>query len=76
MESAANGPATINRRIGAGGRNGRSHPGRAMLCGPNNNPEAHRGSRRIYSVRWAARESWGLKSPRRSDEERCIRRRG
>jgi len=30
----------------------------------------------LRSVRWAARESWGLKSPRRSDEGRCIRRRG
>ena len=29
-----------------------------------------------HSVRWAARESGGLKSLRRSDEERCIRRRG
>jgi hypothetical protein len=28
------------------------------------------------SVRWAAHESWGLKSPRRSDEERCIQKRG
>src|SRR6202035_2984749 len=28
------------------------------------------------SVRWAAHESWGLKSPRRSNEGRCIRRRG
>ena len=28
------------------------------------------------SVRWAARESWGLKSPRRSDEEGRIRKRG
>jgi hypothetical protein len=28
------------------------------------------------SVRWAAHESWGLKSPRRSDEGRCIQRRG
>jgi predicted ATPase len=28
------------------------------------------------SVRWAACESWGLKSPRRSNEGRCIRRRG
>ena len=31
---------------------------------------------RRRSVRWAARESWGLKSPRRSDEERRIRKRG
>src|SRR5271169_2082749 len=28
------------------------------------------------SVRWAAHESWGLKSPRRSDEGRCIQKRG
>src|SRR6266446_512968 len=27
-------------------------------------------------VRWAAHESWGLKSPRRSDEGRCIQKRG
>ena len=33
-------------------------------------------SERNFSVRWAARESWGLKSPRRSDEERRIRKRG
>ena len=26
----------------------------------------------IRNVRWAAHESWGLKSPRRSDEGRCI----
>jgi hypothetical protein len=31
---------------------------------------------RGHSVRWAAHESWGLKSPQRSNEERCIRRRG
>src|SRR5271166_1587076 len=30
----------------------------------------------VRSVRWAARESGGLKSPRRSDEERRIRKRG
>jgi hypothetical protein len=30
----------------------------------------------LRSVRWAAHESWGLKSPRRSDEGRCIRKRG
>ena len=30
----------------------------------------------LCSVRWAAHESWGLKSPRRSDEGRCIQKRG
>src|ERR1017187_4332993 len=30
----------------------------------------------LRSVRWAAHESWGLKSPRRSDEGRCIQKRG
>src|SRR5271166_218103 len=35
----------------------------------------HRGGA-TRSVRWAARESWGLKSPRRSDEEGRIRKRG
>src|SRR5471032_3074475 len=34
------------------------------------------GVSRGHIVRWAARESWGFKSPRRSDEGRCIRRRG
>jgi CRISPR-associated protein Csd1 len=34
------------------------------------------GGKDADSVRWAARESWGLKSPRRSDEERRIRKRG
>src|SRR6266699_4649680 len=29
----------------------------------------------LRSVRWAAHESWGLKSPRRSDEGRCIQKR-
>ena len=29
-----------------------------------------------HSVRWAAHESRGLKSLRRSDEGRCIQRRG
>jgi hypothetical protein len=28
------------------------------------------------SVRWAAHGSWGLKSPRRSNEGRCIQKRG
>jgi hypothetical protein len=31
---------------------------------------------RGHIVRWAARESWGLKSPRPSDEEGRIRKRG
>ena len=30
----------------------------------------------LHSVRWAAHESGGLKSLRRSDEGRCIQRRG
>jgi hypothetical protein len=30
----------------------------------------------LRSVRWAAHESWGLKSPRRPDEGRCIQKRG
>ena len=32
--------------------------------------------RKTRSVRWAAHESGGLKSLRRSDEGRCIQRRG
>src|SRR5215472_4807677 len=38
--------------------------------------DAHAGVGERNSVRWAARESGGLKSPRRSDEERRIRKRG
>jgi hypothetical protein len=34
------------------------------------------GVRNLQSVRWAAHESGGLKSLRRSDEGRCIQRRG
>jgi len=38
--------------------------------------DAQAGVGERNSVRWAAHESWGLKSPRRSDEGRCIQRRG
>src|ERR1035437_6055807 len=34
------------------------------------------GGGEVRSVRWAAHESGGLKSLRRSDEGRCIQRRG
>src|SRR5208337_858886 len=44
----------------------------AMVKAPTPEEEVSRG----HIVRWAARESWGLKSPRRSDEERRIRKRG
>jgi hypothetical protein len=39
---------------------------------PDRGAEVSRGR----SVRWAAHESRGLKSPRRSDEGRCIQKRG
>jgi len=32
--------------------------------------------RPIDSVRWAAHETWGLESPRRSNEGRCVQKRG
>jgi hypothetical protein len=38
--------------------------------------DAQAGVGEHNSVRWAAHESWGLKSPRRSDEGRCIQKRG
>src|SRR5271165_8827 len=44
-------------------------------CKDESTDAGHRGGA-TRSVRWAARESGGLKSPRRSDEERRIRKRG
>ena len=55
-------------RLVSGGGNGEGNPKPSS--------ELRSGVGQVHSVRWAARESWGLKSPRRSDEERCIRRRG
>jgi len=39
-------------------------------------PDRGAGVSRGHSVRWAAPRSGGLKSLRRSDEERCIQKRG
>jgi len=36
----------------------------------------HEKSDRVHSVRWAAPRSGGFESLRRSDEERCIQKRG
>jgi hypothetical protein len=38
--------------------------------------DARAGVGERHGVRWAAHESWGLKSPRCSDEGRCIQKRG
>ena len=52
--------------------------GEAQAGGPRKSPSTDAGHRdgAVRSVCWAARESGGLKSPRRSDEERRIRKRG
>ena len=51
----------------------------AAECGQEMEHRAHAKQMKIQNghiVRWAAHESGGLKSLRRSDEGRCIQRRG
>ena len=73
------GGAKLNQALVRNVRTCRSDAKGEVASGQNREDEStdaeHRGGA-ARSVRWAAHESGGLKSLRRSDEGRCIQRRG